>query len=390
MSDRKRSRRTSCALVSDGDAGRSMPTEISAALEDPVTKVLRATLSRVGLTIQPVPILWKRLNDSFLRIMFPVSGAEIREGAIVSVVLLYDLRHQRTLYAHPMHAGPDANPLLKHLDGPMAAPKAQEGADGDRATRRLLEHKRALWSRFCRERLTLGHEEAGFRWRKSYRWSLRRLYFCSRCSACRWGTPFFDGPDASAPPKDTRIRKRPPAPRLSRAHAAMVADVIDSPEWKIEAAYAERGAFEVFGWPRLIAELEDEHVQMIFPTDAGILQAGSLVALAVVFHRPSRRIRHAHCLCAGPEPEIVLMCGERALGLPGPRSSETGDGARGAYAAWRREAWTEFWLDELHHGLEGASTRWLADFWRALEQLFGGNQLNHCSMTQVPNKGALE
>lgn len=361
-----------CARRSERASRPDAAQQIKTALHDPATSILRTGLSRAGLTLEPTPILWKVLAGSYLRIMFPVSGAELEEGAVVAAVLLVDLDKRRTLYAHPMHAGPDANPLLKHLDGPMAHPKAQDGADGDRATQRLLEHKRALWSRFREERPTLGPDEAGRRWRAGYTWALRRLYFCSRCPECKWGSPFFDGPDPGRPGREMRPPELAPAPTCCSDVKGVVADVIESEAWKIEAAYAARGNFKVSPAPRLVQALDGEYVKMVFHTDAAIIQAGSLVAVAACYHRPSGQTHHVHCLCAGPEAEIVYMTGDRAFGL---LSMGVDRQARRAYASWRRRAWLQFWLDDLEEGPEAASAQWLDGFWKALGALFGGNSL---------------
>lgn len=367
---------TECGLGSPHAGGAGMPVELEAILASPAVELQRTALARVGRRIEPAPILWKYLTRSALRVIFEVSGGQIEEGGAVSIAVLHDPEAARTLYAHAMYAGPEVNPLLKHTDGPMAVPKAQRGLDGDRATRRMIEHKRALWRRFGTERRTIGAREAGRRWRESYYWSLRRLYFCSQCPRCKWGHAYFDGPvgavSGETPCDPTFGGARV---ELSREEKDMVAVVVGSASWQIEKAYARRGGFGASDTPRLIQGLEGGCQQVVFPTDARLLRGGCLVGVAVTYDGHTEQVLHAECLSFGPEAEAVFLHGETGLGLPLPQPGEDGLRARRAYVSWRRDAWTRFWLDDLEMGLSGASWRWLESFWPALERLFGGNRL---------------
>ncbi|MFQ5461405.1 MAG: arsenosugar biosynthesis radical SAM (seleno)protein ArsS [Phycisphaerae bacterium] len=332
-------------------------------------------LDRRGLRVEPCPIVQKNLTDVLVRLMFPVVGGVIEDGAVVSIVCLFDRSANQTLYAHPMHAGPGINPLIKHPDGPMAAPKSQAGADGVRASRRIIEHKKALWDRFLQDRSALGQEEAGRRWREGYYWALKRLYFCSGCPRCKWGSPFFEVPDASLPPMASSGMPAAPREPLVGQQATLIGEILRSEAWEVEAAYARRGGFSVSPHPRLLKALDDEFVQVIFPTDALVLQGGALVAVAFTYHRPSRQVVLSHCLCAGPDLDIQFRKGDVAFGLPGPQPGSAGDEAKSTYQQWRRAAWSRFWLNDLERGPEAASAVWLQEFWDALEALFGGNEL---------------
>jgi hypothetical protein len=364
------------------DVDLALRSRIERALASPAVATQRATLEQIGLRIDPEPILWKYLPGPHLRLFFPVTGEghPIELGSVVAIVLLYDVATERTLYAHPVHAGPGANPLLKHIGGPMAQPKAQAGANGDRATLRLLEHKMALWACLERERNTLGSEEADRRWRERYAWALVRLYFCERCSACRWGSPFFDG-IGEAPYRSPRVEAQRTKPDLPRGWQEIVAPILQSDIWKVEVAYARRGGFVTREDPQLLLQLDEEFSLTIFPTDAEFLTGGSIVALAVYFHEPTREVRYAFCLSAGPEAEMLFLHGDRAMGLPVPRTGTAGAAAREAYAGWRREAWSQFWLDELELGLHEASGNWLTAYWDALRSLVEGNKTRD---TQAP------
>ena len=290
---------------------------------------------------------------------------------MVAIVLLYDVARERTLYAHPVHAGPGANPLLKHIGGPMAQPKAQAGANGDRATLRLLEHKTALWACLERERETLGAEEADRRWRERYGWTLVRLYFCERCSACRWGSPIFEG-IGETPYRSPRVVAQRPDPRRPGNWEKIVAPILESDIWKVEVAYACRGGFTTREDPQLLLRLDEDFSLAIFPTDAEFLTGGSIVALAVYLHEPTREVRYAFCLSAGPEAEMLFLHGDRAMGLPIPQPGAAGTQAREAYAQWRRDTWAQFWLDELELGIHEASGNWLTAYWEALGRLVEG------------------
>jgi len=359
------------------DEGRAEALDkTSAVLNSAPVRSLRFVLDRQGLTIDPQPIVYKELSESLIRLMFPVTGGRIVDGAVVSVVCLYDRTAGRTLYAHPMHAGPSVNPLVRHLDGPMSAPKSQSGDDGNRASRRIIEHKRALWDRFLLERPRLGEQEAGRRWREGYYWALQRLYFCCGCRQCKWGSPFFDGPDPQRSRRAVVGTFDRTGAALGKQHAEPVADIVSSDEWRVETDYARRGGFTVSTHPRLIKALDADFIQVVFPTNAVLLQAGTLVAVSFVWHGPSRRVALSHCLCAGAESEIQFLKGDVAFGLPRPQPGAAGDIARATYRSWREKAWSEFWVNELEHGLAVASESWLLSFWAALDALFGGNDFS--------------
>lgn len=342
---------------------------VDAALASAAVQMQRKLLEPLGLHIDTCPTLWKYLPGPSLRLFFRVEGdsAAVEEGQVVALVLLHDPQCGQTLYAPPVHAGPQANPLLKHLYGPLAAPKAQKGANGDRATLGLLEHKRAIWDQFLIEHVTLGPHEAGQRWRERYFWALVRLYFCERCSACRWGSPFFDGL-AGEPYRTQHAEPLPPriAPGLT---AGLFEHLRDSAAWAVETAYVRRGGFAVSPRPAVAAKLNGDAVFVAFPTDAEHVEGGVPVGLALHAHAPSAVVRHAHVLTAGPEP--ALLYGDRALGLPALQSGQAADAARESYVRWRREAWSRFWLHELEEGLHAASRSWLAGYWSALGRLVG-------------------
>lgn len=348
------------------DPGTSLANRIERALASAPVKIQRRLLERVGRWMEPKPLLWKLLPGDRLRLFFPVRGRpdRIEEGDVVAIVMLYDVNEERALYAHPVHAGPGANPLMQHLDGPMAQPKAQEGDNGDRATRRLLQHKRAIWDEFLRERESLDPGQASERWRERYAWSLVRLYFCERCPGCRWGSPFFSGVDGTEHLSSAGVDA--PAALLMQGWQALDEQIRKSTAWNIEDHYAQRGDFRLARRPNLMTPLDDKNVVAVYPSDAGFIDGGVLVGAVVFLHRPSAEVRTVHCLCAGPEVEMLFRQGARALGLP---ALQGGAARLERYARWRAEAWSRFWLAELELGIHEASQRWSAGFQQALRDL---------------------
>ncbi|MFQ5494912.1 MAG: arsenosugar biosynthesis radical SAM (seleno)protein ArsS, partial [Phycisphaerae bacterium] len=155
-------------------------------------------------------------------------------------------------------------------------------------------------------------------------------------------------------------------------HRAIVSDILSSEAWGVEERYARRGGFAVVESPHLVKELDGDFVQVIFPTNVSLVQAGALVAVSCTYHVPSGSVAISYCLCAGPEAEIQFLKGDVAFGLPRPQPGTAGEEARSTYRAWRRRAWSQFWLNELEGGLAVASEQWLEEFWSALDALFGG------------------
>jgi len=239
----------------------------------------------------------------------------------------------------------------------------------------MVEHKRALWDRYLCDETEFGREEAGRRWRESYYWALKRLYFCSRCPQCKWGDPFFDGPHPDTPRQLTLYEQGGPQELLDERHARFVADVMAGTAWNIEVAYARRGGFSILDRPRLIKQGAGGFLHLVFPTNARLIQSGTLVALSVAYEAAAHEVIYAHCLCAGPEAEIQFFGGRTSLGLPPLVTGDHERRAEAEYVTWRRKAWSDFWADELEQGIAAASAAWIRAFWEAMERLFGGNEL---------------
>lgn len=362
--------------------GTELDERISRALASPPVMAHRALLDRLGRRIDPAPMLCKEVGDRFLRVFFWVDGGsdEIWKSTIVAMVLLYDTEAEHTLYAHPVFAGPDANPLLKNLDGPMSSPKAQTGNNGDLATRRLVEHKRALWSRFEAERTPLGRAAASRRWRDGFHWALIRLYFCDRCDGCRWGSPFFEG--AAGDPY--REFAAPPAtpPHYCLETRALVEAIVCHDLWKLEVAYAGRGGFGVVETPRIVHHLDRRFAVLVFPTDVEFIEAGSIVGLIVYYDKVADRVWYVSGLTAGPDSDMAFLHGDRALGLPAVAPEPAFDEIKQSYEDWRQSAWSQYWLDELEAGIFHASRHWLDAHWNAVRCFIAGE------CVEMPNETA--
>ena len=153
--------------------------------------------------------------------------------------------------------------------------------------------------------------------------------------------------------------------------SAIVRAVQESSLWAVEVAYAQRGGFTLDREPQFVAPIDGEHIVAVFGSDVEFLEGGTLVGAIAYVHEASGRVLYVHCLAAGPEPEMIFLRGDRALGLPIPRAGSPGEAAREAYADWRRTAWSRFWLDELELGIHAASRNWLRGYRQALGRLFG-------------------
>jgi len=173
---------------------------------------------------------------------------------------------------------------------------------------------------------------------------------------------------------------------VSEKQALIVGDILVSAPWRIESAYAQRGGFDSVKHPCLIKEIDNDFMEIIFPTNVSLVQAGSLVAVAFTYHVASRSVVLSHCLCAGPEAEIQFLKGDVAFGLPLPQPGKAGEEAKETYRSWRRTAWSRFWLNDLESGVAVASQTWLNEFWDALEALFDGNELGRVSQGPLSSR----
>lgn len=339
-----------------------MDNRISRALASEPVASHRALLDRFGRYIVPEPLIFKYLSDSLLRLFFTVAGGgdEIKFGNIVALVVLHDFKQDRTLFAHPVFASPEASPLLKHIDGPMTRPSVEAGQSWEQATRRYIEHKRALWERFEGETKTLRRAEASRRWREALHWALVRLHYCDQCDACRWEGTVRNTVAESTPPS-TAI--------LSPEEQATVQAIVGSDMWRMEIDYAHRGDFVVEEMPRFLQRFDERFTIAAFPARLPVVQGGAIVGMAAYYDHAGKRVRYVHELTAGCDGEMLFRFGEQELGLPSFSAIPTWETDLHDYGEWRREAWMRFWIEELEFGIAEASRHWIDDYWVALQRL---------------------
>lgn len=139
-------------------------------------KVEAAYLRRGGIDVAAQPKLFKRIDDRFVRLMFPTSVTEVDDGTVVALVCLWDHQEDCNVYAHCISAGPGVNAQLRALYSPLNQVKPQPGVRGDAAIAKFIAWKQAAWGRFLNEELECGTTEASRRWIESFWKALDRMY----------------------------------------------------------------------------------------------------------------------------------------------------------------------------------------------------------------------
>jgi len=151
--------------------------------------------------------------------------------------------------------------------------------------------------------------------------------------------------------------------------------VRESACFRAEAGYLARGGVEIDDRPRLFKYLEHEKVRLIFPTSVTQIDEGVAVAMVCLYDRAENVNVYAHAIFAGPGANASL----RSLFVPAtqakPQPGIEGDKAILKFVAWKQAAWGKFLNEELAHGTERASKDWIANFWNALDRMYGGGNL---------------
>lgn len=133
-------------------------------------------LRRGGITVSSRPRLLKRMDDRFVRLVFPTGAKEVDDGTVVALVCLWDLSEKLNVYAHCITAGPGANSQLRALYSPLNQVKPQPGVLGDQAIAKFIAWKQAAWGKFLNEELDSGTPAASMRWLASFWKALDRMY----------------------------------------------------------------------------------------------------------------------------------------------------------------------------------------------------------------------
>ncbi|HRX84256.1 MAG TPA: hypothetical protein P5572_04480 [Phycisphaerae bacterium] len=139
-------------------------------------RVETAYVKRGGIVISEKPRLFKRIDDRFIRMIFPVTNPEVEDGLVVCMVCLWDLQENLNVYAHCISAGPGTNAQLRALYSPLNQVKPQPGTAGDKAIAKFVAWKQASWGKFLNEELELGTAEASRRWLAAFWKALDRMY----------------------------------------------------------------------------------------------------------------------------------------------------------------------------------------------------------------------
>jgi hypothetical protein len=148
-----------------------------------------------------------------------------------------------------------------------------------------------------------------------------------------------------------------------------------SENFRSEVRYVSRGGYEVAGQPRLFKHLEQGLVRVVFPTTVSEVVEGTVVALVCLYDQREQYNVYAHTICAGPGVNVLLRASFSQMPQALPQPGRDGEKAIGQFVAWKEAAWVKFLNDELDLGSEEATTLWLANFWKALDRMFGGGHL---------------
>lgn len=155
----------------------------------------------------------------------------------------------------------------------------------------------------------------------------------------------------------------------------IVRAITGSENWKSEIAYVKRGGYEVVPEPRLFKYLENDVVRVVFPTTVTEVTEGTVVAMVCLYDMKNRYNIYAHTICAGPRVNVMLDARHSQMPQAMPQPGAQGEAAIARFVAWKQAAWGKFLTEELLLGAETASAIWIASFWKALDRMFGHNNL---------------
>jgi hypothetical protein len=158
---------------------------------------------------------------------------------------------------------------------------------------------------------------------------------------------------------------------------AIIDAVRTSDNFKSEVRYIGRGGYGIAEDARLFKHLENGVVRVVFPTTVTEVVEGTVVALVCLYDTRERYNIYAHTICAGPGVNTLLRAHHSPMPQALPQPGKTGEKAITQFVNWKQAAWTRFLNDELDLGTERASAIWIANFWKALDRMFGGGHLRH-------------
>jgi hypothetical protein len=157
--------------------------------------------------------------------------------------------------------------------------------------------------------------------------------------------------------------------------AEIIAKTISSACIETEAAYLRRGGIATAHRPRLVKRIDARFLRMVFPTDVKEVDDGTVVGMVCLWdHQESINV-YAHCISAGPGSNAQLRALYSPLNQVKPQPGTAGDAAIVKFVAWKQAAWGKFLNEELEMGTAAASQRWMTNFWKALDRMYGGGNL---------------
>jgi hypothetical protein len=156
---------------------------------------------------------------------------------------------------------------------------------------------------------------------------------------------------------------------------SIVLAVRESENFKSEVRYIARGEYSVATEPRLFKHLADDLVRVVFPTTVTEVTEGTVIALVCLYDRRQHYNVYAHTICAGPGVNVLLRATFSPMPQARPQPGRDGDRAIAQFVAWKEASWVKFLNEELDLGTADASARWIANFWKALDRMFGGGHL---------------
>ena len=151
--------------------------------------------------------------------------------------------------------------------------------------------------------------------------------------------------------------------------------VTESENFKSEVRYIGRGGSGIGPEPRLFKYLENDLVRVVFPTTVTEVTEGTVVALVSLYDQKEKCNVYTHTICAGPGVNILLKAMFSPMPQVRPQPGRDGDKAIAQFVAWKEASWVKFLNDELDLGTTAASAIWIANFWKALDRMFGGSHL---------------
>jgi hypothetical protein len=153
--------------------------------------------------------------------------------------------------------------------------------------------------------------------------------------------------------------------------------VVASEGFNAERKYVERGGYTVSREPRLFKFLENDLVRVVFPTDVSEISEGAVLCITTLFDMAKGENIYGHIICAGPGVNTLLRANDNPMPPAPPQAPPVGPREVRRFIAWKEASWVKFLNDDLDYGNEIASAVWIANFWKALDRMFGGGVLSN-------------